>query len=165
MLRFASYDIVFQEVPGEITLALNLSNCPNACQGCHSPHLREDIGEVLDAEALAALLEKYGDAVSCVCFMGGDAEAAAVERSAVLVKRLSGGKLKTAWYSGMDALAPGIRTEHFDYIKIGSYIEALGGLASPTTNQRFYRVENGELHDRTSDFWRNWRTFAPGTAK
>lgn len=165
MLRFASYDIVFQEVPGEITLALNLSNCPNACKGCHSPHLREDIGEVLDAEALAALLEKYGDAVSCVCFMGGDAEAAAVERSAVLVKRLSGGKLKTAWYSGMDALAPGIRTEHFDYIKIGSYIEALGGLASPTTNQRFYRVENGELHDRTSDFWRNWRTFAPGTAK
>lgn len=165
MLRFASYDIVFQEIPGEITLALNLSNCPNACKGCHSPHLREDIGEVLDAEALAALLEKYGDAVSCVCFMGGDAEAAAVERSAVLVKRLSGGKLKTAWYSGMDALAPGIRTEHFDYIKIGSYIEALGGLASPTTNQRFYRVENGELHDRTSDFWRNWRTFAPGTAK
>lgn len=161
MLRFASYDIVFQEIPGEVTLALNLSNCPNACKGCHSPHLREDIGEVLDTEVLAALLEEYGDAVSCVCFMGGDADPAAVERSAVLVKRLSGGKLKTAWYSGMDELASGIRAAHFDYIKIGSYIEALGGLASPTTNQRFYRVENGELHDRTSVFWQDWRTFAP----
>ncbi len=161
MLRFASYDIVFQEIPGEVTLAVNLSNCPNTCQGCHSPHLRQNIGEVLDEQAIAALLEEYGDAVSCFCFMGGDADPAAVERSAVLVRRLSGGKLKTAWYSGRDELAPGIRAEHFDYIKIGSYREALGGLASPTTNQRLYRVENGGLHDMTSVFWRDWRTFAP----
>ena len=165
MLRLASYDIVFQEIPGEVTLAVNLSNCPNACKGCHSPHLRDDIGEVLDEEAIAALLKEYGASVSCFCFMGGDADPVAVDRSAALVKRLSGGRLKTAWYSGKDELAPGIHAESFDYIKIGSYQEVLGGLASPTTNQRLYKVENGRLHDITNVFWRDWRTFAPGTVK
>lgn len=161
MLRLASYDIVFQEIPGEVTLAVNLSNCPNSCKGCHSPHLREDKGEVLDEKMLAALLKAYGDTVGCFCFMGGDAAPEEVERSAVLVRHLSAGRLKTAWYSGKDELAPGIRTENFDYIKIGSYREELGGLSSSTTNQRLYKVENGVLHDITPVFWRDWRNFAP----
>lgn len=160
MLRLASYDIVFQEIPGEISLAVNLSNCPNSCKGCHSPHLREDRGEVLDESMIAALIKEYGGAVSCFCFMGGDASPKEVEKSALFVKRLGNGKLKTAWYSGMDKLASGIRLENFDYIKIGSYREELGGLSSPATNQRLYRVENGELHDITSVFWKDWRTFA-----
>ena len=45
MLRLASFDVVFQEIPGEVTLALNLSGCPNRCAGCHSPHLWEEVGE------------------------------------------------------------------------------------------------------------------------
>ena len=40
MLKYAGYDIVFQEIPDEVTLALNLSGCPNGCPGCHSPHLQ-----------------------------------------------------------------------------------------------------------------------------
>ena len=31
-----------------------------------------------------------------------------------------------------------------DYLKLGPYDERLGGLDSPTTNQRFYRVERGK---------------------
>ena len=38
------FDVVFQEIPGEVTLALNLSGCPNRCAGCHSPHLWEEVG-------------------------------------------------------------------------------------------------------------------------
>ena len=45
MLKYAGYDIVFQEIPDEVTLALNLSGCPNGCPGCHSPHLQRDEGE------------------------------------------------------------------------------------------------------------------------
>lgn len=44
MTKYVDYDIVFQEVPGEVSLALNISNCPFKCEGCHSPHLRENIG-------------------------------------------------------------------------------------------------------------------------
>ena len=73
MLRFADYDIVFQEIPDEVTLAVNLSNCPNRCKGCHSAYLMEDVGDPLTEESLSMLLQKYGKSVTCVCFMGGDA--------------------------------------------------------------------------------------------
>ena len=31
-----------------------------------------------------------------------------------------------------------------DYLKLGPYDERFGGLDSPTTNQRFYRIERGK---------------------
>ena len=65
MLRYVDYDIVFQEIPDEVTLAINLSNCPNRCKGCHSPHLLENVGESLTEESLGHLLQKYGKAVTC----------------------------------------------------------------------------------------------------
>ena len=83
MLKYAGYDIVFQEIPDEVTLALNLSGCPNGCPGCHSPHLQRDEGEALTPGALERLLERYGREITCVCFMGGDAapgEVAALAR-------------------------------------------------------------------------------------
>ena len=63
MLRLASFDVVFQEIPGEVTLALNLSGCPNRCAGCHSPHLGEEVGEPLDDNLLNSLLSGYGNAL------------------------------------------------------------------------------------------------------
>ena len=74
MLRFHNYDIVFQEIPSEVTLAINISGCPNHCKGCHSLHLWNDIGEVLDESSITVLMEKYGNAITCICFMGGDSE-------------------------------------------------------------------------------------------
>lgn len=76
VVRYYNFDIVFAEIPGETTLAINIANCPNRCPGCHSPHLQADAGHVLDAPELRALLERYGRSVTCVCFMGGDARAA-----------------------------------------------------------------------------------------
>ncbi len=151
MLLLASYDIVFQEVPGEVTLALNIAGCPNRCSGCHSPHLREAVGEALDEALLEGLLERYGDTVSCVGFMGGDGDPAEVNRLAALVKSSSG--LKTAWYSGRAKLAEGADARNFDYIKLGPYLAERGGLGTPGTNQRFYRVgADGSLVDATSLF-------------
>ena len=151
MLKVASYDIVFQEIPGEVTLALNLSNCPCHCPGCHSPHLAEDIGEPLDESLLDALIAKYAGLITCVAFMGGDAEPAEVARLAEHVKGL-----KTAWYSGRPSTPNNLSTPTpFHYVKFGPYIEALGGLKSPTTNQRLYKRENDNWTDITSVFWKN----------
>ena len=96
-MKIASYDIVFQEIPGEVTLALNISGCPNRCPGCHSPHLREDIGEELTDELLDALINQYRTGITCVCFMGGDQDPDEVARLAAHVRAQG---LKTAWYSG-----------------------------------------------------------------
>ncbi|MDR2882377.1 MAG: 4Fe-4S cluster-binding domain-containing protein [Alistipes sp.] len=156
MALLASYDIVFQEVPGEVTLALNLSGCPNRCPGCHSPHLREAAGEPLDEELLDGLLARYGGSVTCVAFMGGDGEPAVVGRLAARVKATG---LKTAWYSGRENLSPEVCLDNLDYVKIGPYDPARGGLSTPGTNQRFYRVEgpagDRRMVDATALFLRN----------
>ncbi len=152
MLRLASYDIVFQEVPGEVTLALNFSACPNHCPGCHSPHLQEDVGELFDDNLLAGLLDRYGTAATCVCFMGGDADPAEVARLAAVVRGASAGRLKTGWYSGRAALPSGFPLGAFNFIKLGPYVEARGGLDCEGTNQRFYRVDGGALVDLTATF-------------
>jgi len=150
MLKFHDYNIVFQEVPEEVTLAVNISNCPNRCAGCHSPHLMEDTGDILDENSLEILLKKYGDAVTCVCFMGGDSSPDDLLRLSKYVKKYN---KKTAWYSGKSELYESA-LPCFDYIKLGAYFKELGGLSAPTTNQRFYRIENKMMIDETDKFWK-----------
>lgn len=152
MLRYLNFDIVFQEVPDEITLAINLSNCPFRCKGCHSPYLQEDKGEELTEEALEKMIEKYGSSLTCIGFMGGDADPEEVERLSVWVKKRSEGRLKTAWYSGRTNLPEKCSPSDFDFIKLGPYVENLGGLDSPTGNQRFYKITSGEMQDITPVF-------------
>jgi len=152
MLRYQSYDVVFQEVPDEVSLAINLSNCPNHCKGCHSPHLWSDSGEILDETALSGLLETYGDAITCVCFMGGDASPSLVERLAVYIRKQTKNRIKVGWYSGKAEFPSGCSLANFDYLKLGPYIRELGGLDSPQTNQRFYRIKNGQMIDITARF-------------
>ena len=149
MLKVASFDIVFQEIPGEVTLALNLSGCPCHCPGCHSPHLAEDIGEELNEELFSGLLARYGSMITCVAFMGGDAAPEEVAQWAHYVKICG---QKTAWYSGRMNMPQDEKA--FDYVKIGPYIESLGGLKSPTTNQRLYQREDDTWKDITSVFWK-----------
>ncbi len=153
MLRFHNYDIVFQEIPGEVTLAINISNCPNRCKGCHSPHLQEDTGEMLNENALANLLEKYENAITCICFMGGDGFPEDVLELARFVRRRGEifFALKTAWYSGNSKIYKNAQ-DCFDYIKLGKYVEKLGGLNSPATNQRLYKISQGIPIDITSVF-------------
>jgi anaerobic ribonucleoside-triphosphate reductase activating protein len=159
MLRYLSYNIVFQEVPGEVALAVNLSNCPNRCKGCHSPYLQEDAGEELDQKEIGKLLTRYGNAVTCVCFMGGDADPQAVEKLSLYIRTISRNRLKTAWYSGKPKLPEHCSAGSFDYIKLGPYVEKFGGLDSADTNQRFYRVEDGVMKDLTTCFRKNTKKY------
>jgi anaerobic ribonucleoside-triphosphate reductase activating protein len=50
--------------------------------------------------------------------------------------------IRTAWYSGREVLPDGFDVTVLDYLKLGPYIEALGGLKSPDTNQALYRIYN-----------------------
>lgn len=151
-MKYTDTRIVFAEVPDEITLAINISNCPCHCEGCHSAYLADDIGTPLNEESLAQLL-RSNHGISCVAFMGGDADAAEVNALAALAKRAG---LKTCWYSGRQELSPLIALEHFDYIKLGPYIPSKGPLNCPTTNQRFYRIhaQRKHLEDITQCFWK-----------
>lgn len=154
MIRYHNFDVVFAEIPGETTLAVNITNCPNRCPGCHSPHLQADAGQTLDDTELRALLARYGRSVTCVCFMGGDAAPHEIARLAGLVRR-EFPALRVGWYSGRGELPGGIAPQAFDYIKLGGWAEELGPLTSPTTNQRLYKVEpDGRTEDITERFRR-----------
>ena len=87
MLRYVNYGVVFQEIPDETTLSINLSNCPIRCDGCHSKYLWNDIGSELDETAIDELLDKYDGDITCVCFMGGDAEPWAINSLAAYIRK------------------------------------------------------------------------------
>ena len=57
-LKYLGYSIVFQEVPGEVTLAINISGCPHKCEGCHSKYLWEYDGHYV-SDDLEDLIKKY----------------------------------------------------------------------------------------------------------
>ena len=151
MVKFVDTLVSFQEVPDEISLCINISNCPCHCEGCHSPYLAEDIGTELTWNELEKLLMN-NIGISCVCFMGGDLCPDYIEQLALFIKFQSWYPLKVAWYSGRSSIPNDLDISLFDYIKVGPYIPKLGGLDSETTNQIMYKVEDGELIDITYRF-------------
>jgi len=151
MLKYVDTAVTFSEFPDEISLCINISNCPNSCVGCHSAYLKEDIGDQLDRKAIDKLI-KDNNGITCIGFMGGDREPDKVNKLAEYVK--SNYKLKTGWYSGAETLSSKIDRQFFDYIKIGPYIEEYGPLNKCTTNQVMYENDDGKLIDITYKFWK-----------
>lgn len=155
MLKYVNYEIVFAEIPDEISLAINISNCPCKCLGCHSPYLAEDIGTLLTPRKLKGIIEE-NTGITCVCFMGGDLEPHYINTLARLIKETT--DLKVGWYSGRQMLSEDIDPKWFDFIKLGPYHEEHGPLNNPNTNQIMYEVvnENGSsvMLNITSKFWK-----------
>ena len=117
MLRYVNILVGFAEIPDEITLCINISNCPCHCINCHSSYLAEDIGEPLDLQHLTNLIDS-NKGITCVCIMGGDANPSEVDDIAQDIKEYYP-ELKVGWYSGRQELSKDINLENFDYIKLG----------------------------------------------
>ena len=152
MLKYVDTKVTFSEVPDEISLCINISNCPCHCKNCHSSYLAQDIGTELTFNEVRKLIKK-NSGISCIAFMGGDSEPKRIDALASFVTNHY--QLKVAWYSGRQELSKEIDLQNFDFIKLGSYKEEFGPLNSRTTNQRFYKVSNGELINITSKFWKH----------
>ena len=147
--------ITFAEIPDEICLSFNISNCQNNCIGCHSAELRQDIGTELSSELLSELISK-NNGITCVLFLGEGKDQKTLISLAETAKK-SG--LKVALYSGR--LIEEIEDclwETFDYIKAGPYIKEFGPLNKETTNQRLFKIKkekgNLEKEDITFKLWK-----------
>ena len=139
MVKYTDTQVTFSEVPDEITLCINISGCPNHCEGCHSAYLAEDIGDELTANEVLRLID-LNPGITCIAFMGGDQDPDYINFLASVIKE--GENLpKVAWYSGRQELSPKIKPIYFDYIKLGPYIPANGPLNNPNTNQIMYKVQ------------------------
>ena len=156
MLKYVDSKVTFTEIPDEITLCINISNCPCHCEECHSSYLAEDIGKSLNLEALTNLIDS-NNGISCVCIMGGDANPSEVDDIAQDIKEYYP-ELKVAWYSGRQELSKEIELENFNYIKLGPYIKDKGPLNCRTTNQVMLEINviQGKVFkkDITAKFWR-----------
>lgn len=152
MIKYLETLITFAEIPDEITLCINITNCPCDCNGCHSSYLSKDIGEELNNDVLDKLISD-NSGISCIAFMGGDSSPKEINDLAKYVKDKY--PISVAWYSGRQELSKDINLDNFDYIKLGPYIKELGPLTSKTTNQRLYQY--GKLFsDYTIDkCWRD----------
>ena len=162
-MKTYNYQIVFQEFPDEVTLALNISNCPCHCKGCHSPFLAENNGVTLTEKRIKTLIEN-NPGITCIGFMGGDRDPEEVMQWASWIREYNP-NIKIGWYSGRDEFPEHFNALLFDYVKLGHYNEEMGPLSSITTNQIMFKTEfayddKGQkhlhrLHDITSLFWRS----------
>ena len=152
-MKYFNWDIVFQEIPDETTLAINISNCPCHCPGCHSKFLWDDAGIELTINELDKLIGLVVDDITCVCFMGGDADPEYINKLIEHVAKCYA-PIKAGWYTGKTIVSKAVNLAWLDYVKVGPYIERLGGLKSPRSNQKLYKVihPHQKLEDITYKF-------------
>lgn len=141
-LRYKDINIVLQEIPDEISLSISITGCQLACKGCHSSYLwKRGSGNILTDDILIDFMNKYSDKISCVLFMGGEWLPSELLHKLKLVNTFG---LKTALYTGLDYqeikdISNELLSE-LDYIKVGRWVEELGGLDSIKTNQQFIKL-------------------------
>ena len=149
-LKFTIEQIVWQEVPGEVSLAFLFSGCPLRCKGCHSADTwKEGIGTELTEDYLKGRLKLYRGLITCVLFMGGEWQPEALQKMLAIVTQAG---LKACLYTGLEreeleAVSDGI-LPYLTYLKTGRWQMELGGLESPATNQKFINLHTGEVLNR-----------------
>jgi len=159
MLRYVEQKILVKEIPDELSLGIFISGCPNGCPECHSKYAWDGSkGTLLSTSELIRIVYPNKRLISCILFMGGEWD------SDTLITLIRTSRIhftqKIGLYSGLelDELRKVILKD-LDYLKVGRYDSKLGGLDSPTTNQRFYKIVHMDnenlLIDKTYKFWRD----------
>ncbi|EIW88088.1 hypothetical protein AGRI_12821 [Alishewanella agri BL06] len=143
MLRYIAEQIVWQEVPGEVSLAYTFSGCQLGCKGCHSADSWDARqGQPLSAEHFARRLQDYQGLISCVLFLGGEWQEPELMPLLSLSKAAG---LKCCLYTGLELSdVSGALRRELTFIKTGRWLPERGGLQSLTTNQKFIDLRTGQ---------------------
>lgn len=156
MLRYLNTQVYTSEIPDELSLGFSILGCNIHCPNCHSQHVWDinsiGQGKELTHEELDKCIEAQ-KLVSCILFFGGEWD---LEYLKNIIKYIQNKyDYKIALYSGhdFDFFSKNEILELLNYIKVGPYIESLGGLSNPKTNQRLYYNDNGIYKDITYKFW------------
>lgn len=157
LVPVVSTGITLNEVPDKVAFFIELGSCTQRCKGCHSKELWE---EVKEPTSLDVLLKEAEEAIAkganAIVLMGGTCNGLHTEELYIILQALSE-IAPTCLYSGSDDQKLNrffAENTNITWIKTGSYKEELGGLSSPTTNQRFYRKEHEEIFKK-HQYWMN----------
>lgn len=138
---YYDFQVVLQEVPGEISLCFSICGCKLQCKGCHSSHLwKEENGKLLVENNFIEALNKYEGYATCVLFMGGEWHPKELINFLKISKQKN---YKTCLYTGLETVPENILNE-LTWLKTGKWQAELGGLNSKTTNQKFTEVKNNK---------------------
>ena len=112
-----------------------------------------DFGDKL-LENFLKIVQLYLSYATCICFLGEGENTIYEHREFYEMTEIAGRyNLKTCLYCGRDTDIEEWMNI-FDFVKLGSYREDLGGLDSPSTNQRFLEKTKGKYTDITYKFQR-----------
>ena len=98
-------------------------------------------GELLTDERYRDILNQYRGYANCVLFMGGEWHPDELVHKLATAKELG---FDTCLYTGEETVSDEILS-NLTWLKTGPWVESLGGLTSPTTNQRFIEVKTNKL--------------------
>jgi anaerobic ribonucleoside-triphosphate reductase activating protein len=136
-MKYLQYRLVFQELPGSISLAFWITGCDVHCPDCNSKELWEDVGTLLTPHHYIEILNKYRHFIDCVIFFGGEWNS---NELIELLKITHIFNLKTNLWTGRNDVIPEIKNE-LDYLKTGMFKKELGDLYSKTTNQKYFDLK------------------------
>ncbi len=141
-MNYCNFQVVLQEVPGEVSLCFSITGCPLKCKGCHSPFLwKRNYGIKLTKDLYRSFLDQYKSLATCVLFMGGEWH----EKELVSLLKLAKKEgYKRCLYTGENTISYTIKRE-LDWLKTGEWNPDLGGLTSPQTNQKFIELKTNKL--------------------
>ena len=137
-MKLYNFFTSLQEVPDNLSLCFSFAGCPIHCKGCSWEN--EKNYKDYDLSALKEILNKYSSYISCVCCLGGEWEKDFVS----FLSYCKSLNLKTCLYTGLKEMKNLDILSRLDYIKLGPYVESLGGLSSKNTNQVFLDVKTGK---------------------
>ena len=135
MLKVYDSAVTMSEFPDEITLCVNISNCPGMCDGCSEPWLLEDVGEELTESKIDELIADH-PGITVFGLMGGDSDQGDVVRIVNYVHEKH--HLKVGMYSGREFLNMKL-LECLDLYKIGRWIMPKGPVSE------WHQTNNGVL--------------------
>ena len=142
-MRYSGLQVVFKEIPNEVSLAIQVTGCALRCIDCHSKDSwNQALGELLTPEVLKALILTYREYITCVLLMGGEWDGAIYQ----LLEVVRENSLKTALYTGLEIGNVDVRLlSRLDYIKCGRFIKEAGPLSSTKTNQKLIELKTGRI--------------------
>lgn len=140
-MYYYDFQVVLQEVPGEISLCFSICGCKLQCKGCHSSYLwKEENGKILLLNTYLEMLNKYAGYATCILFMGGEWH----QKELIEMLKIAQHKnFKTCLYTGEEFISKEISKE-LTFLKTGRWKSELGGLDSKTTNQKFTDVQKNK---------------------
>lgn len=149
--------ITLTEIPDHISFTVMLGNCCRKCKGCHSAYLQYKLPHDMwtDVEQIVAQAQKAKtQGANAILLMGGTTNGIKPDVLQGAIAQLAK-VLPVGIYSGADyhSVYNIILREdpNVTWLKTGDFIEELGGLDSPDTNQQFFARDKktGEWKDIT----------------